>query len=574
MEVMSQAAEMVDRSHQFMAKHLRPGAIPTEIDSRLERFLRETGAKSSFKGYRGFPANTTFDVNNGVSGGIPTATPLRAGDIVGAYFNANHKGYHAQKQRTYLVGQSEARVARFVRTVYEALVKAIQAARLGARVSTLSRAIQGTIEEAGYSVVRQYVGHGIGAMAHEEPQIPCFWDSSFKSSDDPVLATGMTLCITVIANEGGPDVRTLEDNWTAVTKDGSLSASASEMVWISSEGPRVLPLSQPSPTVDSYLNTAFCSIVTEQAPYVPYRVGDSFELDLGRNPVLCQVKGIKRGGMGIVYFVATPDGDRALKCPLVSGSDRGFYERFRREAATWLTLPVHENVVEAQRIVTLREAPHLLLEYVPGGSLADRLQAGRSMSLWEALPIAIDVCRGLQHAHRSQLVHRDMKPDNILIDGTGRAKISDFGLVKALGSASEGDFERPEPIEGVTPGRGALLTRAGTGLGTPAYMPPEQWSRAVEVGPSADIYSLGVILYQMVCGRLPFELEEDDGRPPMLAFRVMHLTQLPPDPLRMNPALPVQLGELILKCLSKQPASRPNSASEVLSVLESVQKEL
>src|SRR2546422_2075253 len=235
-ELMRQAGRIVQGCLELGRKLVRPGARLDEIDAATEEYIRSQGGVPSFKGYMGFPKSTCISVNEEVVHGIPGPRLLREGDIVGFDVGAVWKGYHADAARTFAVGEVPAETRRLLTVTREALEKGIGEARVGNRVSDISYAIQVHAEAAGFSVVRNLVGHGIGQDLHEKPQVPNYGPPGKGDR----LRAGMVLALEPMVNLGGPDVYTKADRWTIVTADGSLSAHYEQTVAITENGTEVL----------------------------------------------------------------------------------------------------------------------------------------------------------------------------------------------------------------------------------------------------------------------------------------------------------------------------------------------
>jgi methionyl aminopeptidase len=214
-----------------------PGVSTAELDRLAEDRTRALGAAPAFKGYLGYPASICISVNEEVVHGIPSAARvLREGDVVGLDFGALLAGFHGDAAETVIVGKGSDVALRLVHATRDALAAGIAAAVAGGRVGDIGAAVQARAEAAGFSVVRQFVGHGIGRSLHEAPQVPNFGLPGSGSW----LRPGLVLAIEPMLNAGGPDVRTLEDGWTAVTEDGSLSAHFEHTVAITDGGPEIL----------------------------------------------------------------------------------------------------------------------------------------------------------------------------------------------------------------------------------------------------------------------------------------------------------------------------------------------
>jgi methionyl aminopeptidase len=226
---------------QVLAELMRtvaPGVTTRDLDALAERRLREAGAAPAFKGYHGYPATICASVNDQVIHGIPNDRPLREGDILSIDMGAKLDGYFGDSAVTVPVGEIRPEAARLLEVTQAALAAAIQVIRPGGRVLDIGAAVQQFVERHGYSVVREFVGHGIGTSLHEEPQIPNYGTAGRGSR----LAEGMVLAIEPMVNAGKPGVKVLADGWTAVTKDGSLSAHFEHTVAVTTTGCRVLTL--------------------------------------------------------------------------------------------------------------------------------------------------------------------------------------------------------------------------------------------------------------------------------------------------------------------------------------------
>ena len=219
-----------------LKKMVVPGITTLELDASAEAWVREAGALPAFKGYQGFPATLCTSVNEAVVHGIPNQKPLLAGDIVSIDMGVVLDGFYGDSAVTVGVDSISERASFLLNVTEEALTQSIKCARVGSRVSDLGHAVQKCVEKNGLSVVREFVGHGIGTSLHEEPQIPNYGDPGHG----PRLAEGMVLAIEPMVNMGLPGVRVLDDGWTAVTKDGSLSAHFEHTVAVTADGPVVL----------------------------------------------------------------------------------------------------------------------------------------------------------------------------------------------------------------------------------------------------------------------------------------------------------------------------------------------
>jgi methionyl aminopeptidase len=216
---------------------VRPGITTLDLEKYLMKRLRELGARSAFKGYRGYPCCLCASLNSEVIHGIPTdRRVLGEGDILSLDTGVVVDGYYGDSAMTVPVGTIDESAQRLLKVTEEALELAIQKVRLGNRLGDVSATIQEHAEKNGYSVVREFVGHGIGKAMHEEPQVPNFG----QPGHGPLLKEGMVFAIEPMVNAGGAAVRLLDDNWTAVTLDGSWSAHFEHMVAVTRNGPDVL----------------------------------------------------------------------------------------------------------------------------------------------------------------------------------------------------------------------------------------------------------------------------------------------------------------------------------------------
>lgn len=215
-----------------------PGVTTLQIDELAERRVREAGAVPAFKGYHGYPATVCASVNDQVVHGIPSKRPLAEGDVLSIDMGAQLDGFFGDCAVTVPVGRVSPEAAELLRVTEEALFHGIDAVRAGARVSDIGAAVQRHVEAHGLSVVREFVGHGIGTSLHEEPQIANYG----SAGRGPRLAEGMVLAIEPMVNLGKPAVKVLSDNWTAVTRDGSLSAHFEHTVVVTASGCEILTL--------------------------------------------------------------------------------------------------------------------------------------------------------------------------------------------------------------------------------------------------------------------------------------------------------------------------------------------
>lgn len=236
LRIMRRAGLIVSQVLEVLAAAARPGIALKELDQLAEQELAKRGAKASFKGYRGFPRSLCTAVNSEVVHGIPGESRLLDGDILGLDLGAEVECYHGDASLTVAVGNVSEEATRLICVTEEALWKGIEQARPGNRVADISRAIQDHVESAGFGVVRELVGHGVGRTVHEDPQVP----NVVGNGSGPVLRKGMTLAIEPMTTAGGFQVATGPDGWAVVTRDGSLSAHFEHTVAITDGEPWVL----------------------------------------------------------------------------------------------------------------------------------------------------------------------------------------------------------------------------------------------------------------------------------------------------------------------------------------------
>jgi len=236
-ETMDRCNRVVAQILAALAKAVAPGVTTADLDRLAEKMCRDAAVRPAFKGYRGYPCVLCASVNEEVVHGIPSAKKvLKEGDIVGLDFGVVLEGYYGDAAVTVPVGRISREADDLLRVTRESLRKGIQAARAGARLSDISAAVQGHVEAQGYSVVREFVGHGIGTSLHEDPQVPNYG----TPGSGPVLKEGLALAIEPMVNVGGPAVRIHTDGWTASTLDGSLSAHFERSIAITEDGPLLL----------------------------------------------------------------------------------------------------------------------------------------------------------------------------------------------------------------------------------------------------------------------------------------------------------------------------------------------
>lgn len=235
-KIMKKCNEIVAYARQAVAEMIEPGVTTLELDQKAEAIICQHGGKPAFKGYRGFPATICASINHEVVHGIPGKRKLKKGDVIGIDMGVIYEGYYGDSAATFPVGEVSKSALRLLKITQESLYKGIQAAQPGGRLNDIGSAVQEYVEEAGYSVVREFVGHGIGEALHEDPQVPNFGVKGTGIKLQP----GMVLAIEPMVNEGKPEVRILDDGWTAVTVDGKLSAHFEHSVAITESGPVIL----------------------------------------------------------------------------------------------------------------------------------------------------------------------------------------------------------------------------------------------------------------------------------------------------------------------------------------------
>ena len=226
-------ADVIDH----LRETVKPGLSTLEIDEDVEAFINARGAQPAFKGYRGFPATVCISINDEVVHGIPSAhRRVKEGDIVGLDLGCIVEGYYADCAVTLALGDIPPRVRELLDATRESLERAVGECVPGRRLSDVSHAVQSHVEARGFSVVRAFVGHGIGRALHEEPQVPNFGDPGHG----PLLTPGMVLAIEPMVTMGSWEVKILDDGWTAVTRDGSLAAHFEHTIAVMEHGPEVL----------------------------------------------------------------------------------------------------------------------------------------------------------------------------------------------------------------------------------------------------------------------------------------------------------------------------------------------
>lgn len=239
---MDEANRLVHRVLDGLAERIAPGVTTGELDAWAEATIREAGGVPAFLNYRGFPATLCTAKNDVIVHGIPDDTRLAEGDIIGFDCGVLYKGYYGDAARTYAVGPIADEAAKLLRVTREALDRGIDKVQSGGRLFDISHAIQSHVEASGYSIVREFVGHGVGTSLHEEPQLPNYG----RSGKGPRLKPGLVLAIEPMVNAGSPLVKLDADGWTARTRDGSLSAHFEFSVAVTPTGPWVLGCDHPA----------------------------------------------------------------------------------------------------------------------------------------------------------------------------------------------------------------------------------------------------------------------------------------------------------------------------------------
>jgi methionyl aminopeptidase len=234
---MREAGRLVGEVLTELMAHVAPGVTTADLDALAEKRITRAGAVPAFKGYHGYPATICASINEEVIHGIPSGRRvLNEGDIISIDVGASLNGYYGDSAITLPVGQVSEEAATLLRVTEESLYKAIECVRPGGRISDIGHAVQRHVESYGFSVVREFVGHGIGQRMHEEPQVPNYGEPG----RGPRLAEGMVLAIEPMVNAGKPAVKVLADGWTAVTRDGGLSAHFAHTGAVTADGPWIL----------------------------------------------------------------------------------------------------------------------------------------------------------------------------------------------------------------------------------------------------------------------------------------------------------------------------------------------
>ena len=237
LKIMKEACSISAGALEVAGKAVEPGVTTAEIDRLAEEYIRRRGGEPNFKNYEGYPATACISINNEVIHGIPSEKrKLRAGDIVSIDLGAKFDGYHGDNAATFACGDVSSEAKRLMDTTRESLHEGIRAACAGGRIGDIGHAVQSYVEARGYSVVRQFVGHGVGTHLHEAPEVPNFGTPGRGIR----LMPGMTIAIEPMVNAGGYDVKVQPDGWTVLTKDGSLSAHFEHTIVITADGPKIM----------------------------------------------------------------------------------------------------------------------------------------------------------------------------------------------------------------------------------------------------------------------------------------------------------------------------------------------
>ena len=238
-ELMRRAGRIAAAARQLAGRMVTVGVTTQIINKKVRDFILSQGAVPTFRGYNGFPADICVSVNEQVIHGIPSSRKLLSGDVVSIDIGATKDGFIGDCAATFIAGKGSAESERLIKVTRECFYEGIKFARVVYRVSDISGAIQRYAEKNGYSVVKEYVGHGVGTKMHEPPEVPNFIEIPRKKAD-PRLLSGMTLAIEPMVNEGGAAIRILGDNWTVVTADGKNSAHYENTLLITEDEPEIL----------------------------------------------------------------------------------------------------------------------------------------------------------------------------------------------------------------------------------------------------------------------------------------------------------------------------------------------
>ena len=235
-ELMRRAGKITAAARALAGEMVTPGVTTREIDKAVHDFILKQGAIPTFLGYGGYPASVCVSVNDEVIHGIPGSRKLREGDLVSIDVGATKDGYVGDCAATFIAGKGSPEAEKLIEVTKQSFFEGIKYARVGYRVSDIGSAVQRYVEENGFSVVRDYVGHGVGSVMHESPEVPNFG----KPGRGPRLMAGMTIAVEPMVTAGGYEVRVLGDDWTVVTQDGSLAAHYENTILITNSDPEIL----------------------------------------------------------------------------------------------------------------------------------------------------------------------------------------------------------------------------------------------------------------------------------------------------------------------------------------------
>ena len=237
LKIMREACRISAGALKIAGSAVEPGVTTAEIDGLAEKYIRSHGGIPNFKNYEGYPATACISINNEVIHGIPSEKrKIVEGDIVSIDLGAMFDGYHGDNAATFACGDVSEQAKRLMEVTHDALYKGIGAAKVGGRIGDIGHAVQSYVEANGFSVVRQFVGHGVGTHLHEAPEVPNFGNQGHGIR----LMPGMTIAIEPMVNVGKPEVKIMPDGWTTLTKDGSLSAHFEHTIAITPDGPQIM----------------------------------------------------------------------------------------------------------------------------------------------------------------------------------------------------------------------------------------------------------------------------------------------------------------------------------------------
>ena len=245
LRAMKEACVVSARALQLAGKAIEPGVTTGEVDRIVRHYIESQGATPSFLGYGGFPASACISVNEEIIHGIPGKRVIRNGDIVSLDLGATYKGFVGDCAGTYPCGEISEEARKLIEVTRQSFFEGIKFAKEGYRISDIGAAVQDYVESHGYSVVRDYVGHGVGRKLHEAPEVPNYRpDRRFGHRPDPRLVRGMTIAVEPMVNIGGYEVKEMPNGWTVVTADGSLSAHYENTILITDGEPEILTMAE------------------------------------------------------------------------------------------------------------------------------------------------------------------------------------------------------------------------------------------------------------------------------------------------------------------------------------------